>query len=176
MLTSELITETNLNLAVKIQNIIFPLENAEQVYKYAVAEMINKPTDPQYKYFLVKDNSTYIGLWGIYREKSRKEAWLGWFGVLPQYRGKGYGEQIFKIFENYAINNNYQIIRLYTDEIDNANACKLYEKMGMIKEYYNNKHDINKKIGKIVIYSKSLTNKPVKLWNNKNIHLNSDLR
>ena len=40
----------------------------------------------------------------------------------------------------------------------------------MTKEYYNNKDDITEDIGKIVIYSKSLTGGKVKLWNNKSIN------
>ena len=43
--------------------------------------------------------------------------------------------------------------------------------MGMIKEYYKNDNDITKGVGPIVIYSKSLTNNAVELWNNKFIDL-----
>ena len=49
-------------------------------------------------------------------------------------------------------------------------ACKLYEKMGMSKEYYENKEDKTDDIGKILIYSKSLTEKKVLPWNNKFIN------
>ena len=86
-------------------------------------------------------------------------------------RKKGYGTQIFKIFENWAKENGFKTIRLYTDEVDNAQACVLYENMGMIKEYYKNSDDITKDVGDIVIYSKSLTGEVVALWNNKFINI-----
>lgn len=93
-----------------------------------------------------------------------------WFGVHPAETRKGYGTTIFKMFEEYARNNGFSTIRLYTDEIDNRIACKLYEKMGMTKEYYENEDDITSDIGKLLIYSKSLTGEKVLSWNNKFIN------
>ncbi len=42
--------------------------------------------------------------------------------------------------------------------------------MGMTKEYYQNKNDKTEDIGKILIYSKSLTKEKVKPWNNRFIN------
>lgn len=42
----------------------------------------------------------------------------------------------------------------------------------MTSEIYDNKSDEHFQIGNTLIFSKSLVNKKVKLWNNKNIYLN----
>ncbi len=174
MLTSELITKNNLKESLSLQNLIFPRENAKLNYIEAIEER-KKSTLPvkfQNEYFLVRnENKKPVGLWGHYLEGNNKdELWLGWFGVSPFETKKGYGTAIFKIFEEFARNNGFSTIRLYTDEADNSLACKLYEKMGMSKEYYENKEDKTDDIGKILIYSKSLTEKKVLPWNNKFIN------
>ena len=57
------------------------------------------------------------------------------------------------------------------------NCCddveKLYEKIGMIKEVYDNPEDIHFEVGNTLIFSISLTNAETRLWNNKNLFLNS---
>ena len=173
-LHSELITFANVEEAIKLQNSIFPRENAKKNFLDAIKEGIEAkvPTKFQTQYFLVKDeNNEAVGLWGHYIENRNDECWLGWFGVKNEMHKKGYGTQIFKIFENWAKENGFKTIRLYTDEVDNAQACVLYENMGMIKEYYKNSDDITKDVGDIVIYSKSLTGEVVDLWNNKFINI-----
>ena len=173
-LHSELITFANVEEAIKLQNSIFPRENAKKNFLDAIKEGIEAkvPTKFQTQYFLVKDeNNEAVGLWGHYIEDRNDECWLGWFGVKNEMRKKGYDTQIFKIFENWAKENGFKTIRLYTDEVDNAQACVLYENMGMIKEYYKNSDDITKDVGDIVIYSKSLTGEVVALWNNKFINI-----
>ena len=170
LLKSELITNKNLDEALKLQNFIFPRENAKVNFLDSIKEqtLATIPKKFRLEYFLVRNETgKAIGLWGHYLEKDKHELWLGWYGVAPEERNKGYGTEIFKIFEAYARINNFSVIRLYTDEEDNAAACRLYERFGMTKEYYNNKNDISKDIGKIIIYSKSLTGKKAKLWNSK---------
>ena len=173
-LKSELITEKNIVEALAVQNAIFPRENARVNFLESFAErkMADGHSEFVKEYFLVRnDMGKAVGIWGHYLvDNNRDELWLGWYGVIPTERREGYGTKIFRLFEKYAKDNNFKIIRLYTDEIDNAIACKLYEKMGMVKEYYNNKDDITEDIGKIVIYSKSLTGGKVKLWKNKSIN------
>ncbi len=172
-LISELITEENMEEALTLQNSIFPRENARKNYLESIESRKNSNVLEKYQgnYFLVRDgHKKPVGLWGHYLEDNKNEVWLGWFGVSPAETKKGYGTAIFKIFENYAIKNGFSTIRLYTDEKDNHLACKLYEKMGMTKELYKNKNDKTSDIGQILIYSKSLTNKRVKLWKSKFIN------
>lgn len=85
-------------------------------------------------------------MWGHYVEDRQDECWLGWFGVKKDKQKKGYVTLIFKTFESWARENGLKTIRLYTDEIDNSDACKFYENMGMIKEYYLNPNDVTKDV------------------------------
>ncbi len=169
-LISELITQDNIKQALHLQHAIFPREDAEQNYFEAIEQNLNSdlPRKYQYEYFIVKDGEgEIIGLWGHYIEGDLDECWLGWYGVREDKRNHGYGTEIFRMFENWAKENGFKVIRLYTDDIDNACACKLYEKMGMTKELYKNNDDVTTDIGNIVIYSKALTNEPLTLWNNR---------
>ena len=176
-LISILIGKNNLDEAVKLQNKIFPRENGLTNFLESI-EQIDKCKKNQEllrlasKYYLVNNGLENIGIWGIYTVNNNPlEAWLGWFGVLPEYRKNGYGGKIFDIFENYAKENGFETIRLYTDEVDNNKACRLYESKGMIKEKYQNPDDVSHEVGDILIFSKSLTDKKVSKWNNKNITL-----
>ena len=172
-LRSELITQDNIKQALEFQHTIFPREDAEQNYLDAINENLHSdmPRKYQKEYFIVKDdNGEPIGLWGHYIEGDLDECWLGWYGVRQDKRNKGFGTLIFKLFENWAKDNGFKVIRLYTDDIDNASACRLYEDLGMTKELYKNSDDITTDIGNIVIYSKALTNEPLPLWNNRFIN------
>ena len=173
MLRSELVTQENFEEAVKLQNEIFPRENARAFLLKAVSDISDHKTPEKYKltYYLVRDkNNKAVGIWGHYIVDSKNELWLGWYGVHPQERLKGYGTEICEFFESYAKLNGFCVLRLYTDEVDNAAACKLYEKMGMVKEYYENPNDMTKDVGRIVIYSKALTREKLMPWNNKFIN------
>ena len=60
---------------------------------------------------------------------------------------------------------------MYTDEYAKS-AHKLYKSKGLIEEPYDNKDDKDDYFdAKIYIYSLSLTDDPIDLWNNKTIGL-----
>lgn len=169
MLRYELITKDNLDLAVKVQNEIFPNENGKKNF---IDSFRDHPYRKELKFFLVFDQQDVVGITGIYSyHEYPEDAWLGWFGVLSKYRKKGYGSKMFDSFEDYAKSNGYKNIRLYTDEEDNIDATKLYYKKGMISEEYTNKDDIIHSVGKILIFSKSLTNTKTEKWDNKYLNL-----
>ena len=86
----EKITYDNLELACKIQNAIFPEEDARQNY----IEQINQdPYRKEQDYSIVYVDNEPIGVTGIYSYHEYPEsAWLGWFGILSEHRGKGYGK------------------------------------------------------------------------------------
>ena len=125
------VDNNNLDLAVKIQNNLFPLEDGRQNYVEGInndsyrKEMVN---------YIVYDNEIPIGVVGLYSyNEYPNDAWLSWFGVLENYRQKGYGSKMFDFFEKLALNKGYTSIRVYTDnEFDKA--ILLYEKKEMIKE------------------------------------------
>lgn len=171
MLRYELITNDNLDIAVKVQNEIFPNENGKQNF----IDSINKePYRKELKFWIVFNNSEPVGVIGVYSYHEYPEnAWMGWYGVLTNQRGRGYGSQIFDFFENYARDNGYKYIRLYTDEEDNYEATKLYYKKGMISEEYKNKQDTIHAVSKTLIFSKSLTDEPLEKWNDKFLDLSA---
>ena len=169
----EILSKENLDIAIKIQHEIFPLENGSEDLKETINEGLPNHQFLQ-KYWLAKVNNEYIGICGLYAYKSApKDAWLGWFGVVESARGKGYTTKILEFSMQQAKKLGFETLRLYTDEEDNACAIKLYEKFGMISEIYDNPEDMHFEISKTLIFSKSLIDKSTTLWNNKNLYLNA---
>ena len=158
------VTYDNLDIAVKIQNDIFHLEDGKQNY---IEGITNDPYRKEMVNYIVYDNENPIGVVGLYSyNEYPDDAWLSWFGVLNKYRKNGKGSKIFDFFEKLAIKKGYLAIRVYTsDEFDSA--ISLYEKKGMIKEFYNNELESEEINNETIIYSKSLTNEETQKWNNK---------
>ena len=169
------INEKNIELAIKIQNEIFPNENA--AYNYY--EFINKiPYRKELIYWLVFDKDKAIGVSGLYSHlEYPDDAWLGWYGVLEKERNKGYGKKMLEDFERVAKEKGYKHIRLYTDEEDNKNAICLYKKLGMIGEKYENDNEKldEEFISQTLIFSKSLTKDKCKLWNNRYLGISENI-
>lgn len=159
------IVEENLELACKIQNEIFPEEDARQNF----IEQINKdPYPKEMDYYIVYNGDVPVGVTGIYSYHEYPEtAWLGWFGILEKYRNNGLGGTTLDKTIELAQKKGYTDFRLYTDEFA-KDVHRLYESRGLGKELYDNSDDKDNFIdAKIFIYSKSLDNKPVKKWDNK---------
>lgn len=161
------ITKENLSLACQIQNKIFPNEDGTVNYIEAVEK---NPYRKELDFYIAYDKDTPIGVTGIYSYNEYPEdAWLSWFGLLPEFRKKGYGGIIFDKTVELAKEKGYKNFRLYTDETF-CNARGLYAKKGMIAEVYDNPDDKDPFFPEDMptfIYSMSLTNKPVDLWDNK---------
>lgn len=158
------VDNNNLELAIKIQNAIFPLEDGRKNYVEGInhdsyrKEIVN---------YIVYDNTIPVGVVGLYSyNEYPNDAWLSWFGVLQEYRQKGYGSKIFDFFENLSLEKGYTSIRVYTDD-EFDKAILLYEKKKMIKEFYKNELENEKINDCTIIYSKSLTKKKTEKWNNK---------
>ncbi len=160
------VNKENIDLAIKIQNIIFPDEDG----KKDLLDSIGKHSYKELVWWIMYYENEPTGIVGLYSfNKYPDDAFMGWYGILPNVRGKGYGEESFDFFEEYARKHGYKNIRLYTDDVINFEATKLYYKKGMISEEYRNPKDIIFSKGKIVIFSKSLTDNLVKKWNSKYI-------
>lgn len=169
----EKISENNIRVASKIQYEIFP--NSSAYLKY-LKEIQNKTLDLPVD-FLIFENDIPIGDVGLYEISKYKDTiWLSWFGVVEDYRYKGYGSQIFEDIINEAKKYNKDFLRLFTYEVWNYEAQDFYKKHMQIEEYYTNKdddqYDINQ--GKCKIYGYSLCNKPIDYWNDKFIDISSD--
>lgn len=163
-----LVDFSNYKKAIKIQNEIFPEEDGTiNILASLDRDLFIEKTGMDYvddhvKYFIVYDNNEEIGITGLYYYDN-KSAWLPWFGVLPDKRRKSYGENMLLKTMDIAKQKGFKTMRLYTDRVENANAIKLYEKMGFVGEKYS----AEKLTYDCYIYSKSLCDRQVELWNNK---------
>ena len=162
--------------AIKIQNTIFPREDGTINILVALdTELFIKTTGILYdndnaRYYIGYEENKQIGITGIYHYKT-DEAWLAWVGILPKYRRLGYGKRLLEKTIELARSQNYKIMRLYTDKIDNASAIVLYEKLGFIGEKYTRE----KLPFYCRIYSMSLTDDKVTLLNNRNLNLSNQM-
>ena len=155
----------NLELACKIQNEIFPEEDGRQNF---IEQINNDSYRKEQDYYIVYYGEEPIGVTGIYSYHEYPEnAWLGWFGILERYRHHGYGGIVLDKTIQLAKEKRYTKFRLYTDEFAKS-AHKLYKSREMIEELYDNSEDKDEYFdAKIYIYSLSLTDEPIDLWNNK---------
>ena len=169
----EEVNKDNIDIAIRIQNEIFPEESGAEDIRQSLNGGRNE-IHAFKKYFLAKVDDNYVGISGIYSYiKYPNDAWLGWFGVLEGERRKGYATKIINHIMEEAKTLGFETLRLYTDEEDNKDAVKFYEKLGMISEVYDNPEDNHFEIGKTLIFSKSLSNAKVQMWDNKNLFLNA---
>lgn len=168
----EEISRNNIKVAAKLQYDIFPTSSAYSVYK---AKVTGKDKDLYVGYIAYLDNEP-IGVTGIYEIPEYTDTvWLSWFGVKKEYRKYGYGKQIFDYTVKVAKDYNKKFLRLYTFEIWNNEAQKFYKKNMDIGEYYfNDKEHKDIFNGKPKIFSISLCDEKVNLWNNKFIDISKD--
>ena len=161
------ITKENLNLASSIQNEIFPEEDGTANF----VECIEKdPYRKELDFYIAYDGDIPIGVTGVYSyHEYPEDAWLGWFGILEEYRKQGYGSEVFDLTVDLAKSKGYKNLRLYSDDSFQA-AHRLYTSKGMIKEIYDNELDVDPYAPENLItyiFSLSLTAEKVSNWNNK---------
>ena len=167
-----LVDFTNYKKAIEIQNTIFPKEDGTiNILASLDRDLFKKKTGMDYeddnvKYYIAYENNEAIGITGLYYYDN-VSAWLGWFGVLPDKRRKSYGKRILEKTMELARQKGFKTMRLYTDAIEKADAIKLYKKMGFVGEKYS----AEELLYDCYIYSKSLCNEKVDLWNNKKLGL-----
>lgn len=169
-----LVDKNNYKDAIQVQKSIFPNENGTlNIIASLDIDLFVKTTGLEYendhvKYYLAEVDGKYVGITGMYYyDKYIDSAWLGWYGVLPEYRNKGYGREILRRTMDLAKEKGFKYMRLYTDFVDNHNAVNLYEEEGFVGEKYT----LEKLTYDCWIYSKSLTESKVELWNNQNLNL-----
>ena len=167
------IEKNNLIEATKIQRQIFPHNSAYYDYLKDFNNVENLR-----EHYIVYDENEIIGITGVYMEGACNEVediWLGWYGVLPNKRRKGYGKQILMDTLNKAneFSNKYSNLlyfRLYTSYTLFPEAQFLYTKVMDEKEKYTNKSDYTYD-NSVLIYSKKLKNIEIKSWNNRFLNL-----
>ena len=176
-LTYEKINNDNIKLATSIQFSIFPLGCAYEHYRYSI--------DSEYKdsiYYIIKWKNFPVGITGLYLNNvaSLDSIWLGWYGILPEFRSKGIGRQSLLDTIEMAKKYNRKYLRLYTIDDGTSNmdfgnnrARSLYRSVMDSWEYYNNTNDCNYD-GNCLIYSYCLGNEELEFWNNRYANINDD--
>lgn len=151
-----------LQLAYEIQKEIFP-EALDYVHFLETLESDNVD-----EVWIAFEGDAPIGISGVYTvDTDPQSIWLSWLGVLPQYRGQGYGTKILlQSIEKCKEFGQFKYVRLYTSETGNASALPLYNaKMDLCERYENS--DDDSMGGTALIYSSSLTDEKVTPWNNR---------
>lgn len=168
----EEINKNNIKMASRLQYEIFPNSSAYSVYK---SKITGKRKDLYIGYIAYMVNIP-VGVTGIYEIPEYSDTvWLSWFGIKKEYRKLGYGKQILDYTIERAKELNKKYLRLYTFEIWNNEAQEFYKRnMDLGEYYYNEKEHKDIFEGRPKIFSISLCNKRVELWNNKFINISED--
>ena len=120
----ELIDNNNLILATRVHLEIFPNECAYSCFKKSIED-----NHVNYRYYLVYKDTVIIGITGLYiDDRCKDNIWLGWYGVLKEYRLHGFGKQIFidtlEMAEKWGKEKKIDTFRLYTSFDDNKDITK----------------------------------------------------
>ena len=127
---------SNYKIGIQIQKAIFPNEDGTlNILASLDRDLFIEKTginyiDDHIKYYLAEKDLKYVGITGLYNyNNDTKNVWIGWYGILPQYRNKGLGEELLKDTMSLAKEKGFKFIRIYTDIVVNDKAVNLYEKM-----------------------------------------------
>ncbi len=112
---------------------IFP-EETEECLVYFEKAIKGDHSFSRLEYYLCYEKGLPVGVTGVYANDT-KECWLGWFGIRPEYRRKGYAAAILDLQLQIMKDYGYKVCRLYTDEVINNNAVGLYLKKGFQKDF-----------------------------------------
>ena len=136
----ELINNKNINLATSIQHTIFPNACAYVHYKYSIDT--NYETN---RYYIIRVNRIPVGVIGLYTEEEidDESIWLGWFGILPEFRSRGIGRKSILDMIERAKKSGRKYFRLYTDDMEDCIARPLYRSIMPIFENYDNEKGEN---------------------------------
>ncbi len=80
---------------------------------------------------LLKKNEVYIGYGQIIKDKDKGIPLIVNFGILPQYRGLGYGKSFLFYLMTLAKEKGYESIKIKVDK-DNIPAYNLYTRCGFM--------------------------------------------
>lgn len=105
-----------------------------------IQELTNNPY--AHYFVLVKDDKIigYVGMWLILGD-----AQITNIAVLPEYRGRKYGEKLFRHAMEYSICHGIKRLSLEV-RVSNIVAQKMYRKFGLVpggirKNYYTDNHE-----------------------------------
>lgn len=158
----------NIKVAYEIQKAIWPNDPDYQSFHRKIVN-----PDIYEAFFIVYLQNEPIGITGTYIEDFDSESiWLDWYGILPEYRGYGYGKIVLLDTIHYCKEfRQFLYFRLDTTFWENRPAIRLYDKVMGLKEEYTIEDTENEKHG-YLIYSYDLTGTGyIKPWDNRFIGL-----
>lgn len=171
----EKLSSENLSQAKLIHQKIFPDESDIDTLEYSLSNHFIQGKICSCDFWLVKVDGKYAGITGLYAyENNHDDVWMNWFGVLPEYRRRHLGLNIFMWTIKKARKSGYKNFRLYTAKGINNDAICFYRKLGMIEENYRTEEP---EICDILIFSKSLSRfkHSVEKWDNKPLYIHETM-
>ncbi|MBQ4557855.1 MAG: GNAT family N-acetyltransferase [Clostridia bacterium] len=157
MIVYQKLSKDNYKDVLNIKHQLFPESNSDDDYE----EYFNDVTKSNY-YLILKDDCECATI-GWY-EYNSKNAFVGWFGVLPEFQQNGIGHEILNYIIAEVKKMKYDYLRVYTDKVVNYVSTKLYDKLFDLREDYTYPDKIGS-TNNFVIYTKFLSDKKEK-WNN----------
>lgn len=135
----EKITAENMAEAVRMARTIFPYEVhkegfwPELAYRESIA--LKRPNFAYYIAYVSRPetNGCPVGITGHYPPTDRHPStlWLGWFGILPLHRRKGFGAQMLQLTCKTVATFGCDEIKLYSGDREEERAAhRLYERHG----------------------------------------------
>ena len=109
-------------------------------------------------YYIFAKDGTDIGIIGHNKVKGHDDdAWLGWFGILPEYRGGGMAKIVVnQMYDIAAAQPGVKTVRFYvTTEPEYQIAYKMYERMGFKTEPY--RPDAKDAASMVTVFSKAVS-------------------
>ena len=154
------LTKNNYEDVLFIKHKLFPESNSDDDYVKYFNQLVKS------NYYLVKINKTIVATIGWYDfDNQNKEAFVGWFGVLPEFQKQGIGKESLNFIINEVKLLNYDYLRVYTDKKVNYESTLLYDKVFDLKENYTYPDKLGK-TNNFVVYSKFLKDYK-NPWNNR---------
>lgn len=162
------LNKKNIKDCLLIKHILFPESNSDEDYdKYFNKSVLSE-------YFVVYLNKEPCAITGWYDFDNKNEnAFMGWFGVLPKFRLKGIGSEVFDFTVKRVIKHGYNYFRLYTDIVENKESVELYKKKEMMCEPYTY-NDVLGSTGNFVVFTKVIKSNGERSDKWENIPLNED--
>lgn len=109
----------------------FIIKEAEYDLCHVSDAVTGKHNFQRLEYYLGCENGKVVGITGVYADNA-DECWLGWFGIRPEYRRKGYATEMLNLQLQMMKNYGYKICRLYTYTTINKEAIPMYLKNGFV--------------------------------------------
>lgn len=108
-------------------NIVFPASLDPEGHR----EQLDKFSIDKLNYWLAQENGKAVGITGLYSrtEDPKDTAWVGWYGVTPEARGRGVGSKVFTETIEKARAQGVKELKLRTDDSGEA-AWKIFERYG----------------------------------------------